>query len=142
MTRAQHRQEMLEADIRAERRYNDLFRLWQSTEENAATEQKEAHARYEALLARYHEANGRVLGIAETLTAPKPVNVTAPAPDFQAFPPLVASALAVATAGFSKPDQRSMYEWTQAELLTKSPDEVAEALRRGLPVRLDPEELS
>ena len=103
----------------------------------------DAHRRYDDLLARYHESNSRVMGIAEQMTAPKPVTVNAPAPDFQTFPPLVASALAVATAGYKKDDQRRIYAWAQAELDAKvDPKLVAEKLRNGLPVNVEPEELN
>lgn len=96
---------------------------------------------FDDLMTRYHDVTGRIAGIAEQLTAPKAVHVAQPAPDFQSFPPLVASALAVATAGFKQDAQREIYAWAQSELQTKSAEEVAAVLRVGLPVRIEAEEL-
>ena len=89
------------------------------------------------------EAHRRLLDITAQMTAPRPIVQNAPAPEFKDFPAEVASALAVATAGFRKDQQREIYEWTAAQLAGKVPPaEVAASLRNGLPVHLDPMELS
>ena len=94
--------------------------------------------RYDDLLARYHEATSRTADLAEIAIKPAPVTVSQPVPDFNAFPPEVAAALALANAGFSKDVQRANYLWADAELKKKTPAaKVAEMLRVGLPVEYE-----
>lgn len=99
--------------------------------------------RFDELLARYHEANSRIAGIAEQMTAPRPIAAaSSPAPEFGEFPPAVAAALAVATAGFRKDQKREIYGWAASQLADNvAPEEVAATLKNGLPVTIDPDEL-
>lgn len=102
-------------------------------------DERRRHDETRALLA---DAGRRAFKIAAQVTAPRPVTVAQPQTTFNEFPPIVASALAVATAGFKPDDQRRIYMWAQDELANKvDPDEVARLLRNGLPVKIDVEEL-
>lgn len=94
--------------------------------------------RYDDLLARYHEATGRVADLADLAIRPAPVNVAAPVPTFESFPPNVAAALAMANAGFPKDVQRATYVWADAQLKSGiNPEIVAQQLRTG--VTIDPD---
>lgn len=102
-----------------------------------------ADHRYAELLAQHHATTGRVADLADLAIRPAPPSAVAlqPTPDFQSFPPIVASALAIANAGFTKDVQRANYIWAESELTRgEKPDVVAHQLRFGRPVNVDAED--
>lgn len=85
---------------------------------------KRAEDRFAALLVQYHE-------LATTKSA-APVPPFAPPPDFKDFPPLVAGALAIATAGLPRDVVRAARTRARAMLDEGGKvEDVATAVRRG-----------
>lgn len=125
--------------------YDGAKRLAESERENAQHLRREVidlgaqwAKRYDDLMARYHEATSRTADALDTVIKPAPVQVNAPVPDFQSFPPIVAGALALANAGFPKDIQRANYVWAEAQLKSgMKPDQVAAELRHGMPVNTE-----
>jgi hypothetical protein len=101
-----------------------------------------AELRVADIFAVYRATSDKIADMLAVQIAPRPVVQGSAPADFSEFPPEVAGALAVATAGFRKDDQRAIYDWVRGQLADKmAPAEIAATLKNGLPVTIEPSEL-